>query len=58
LVIAAARAQKAADYILRRQLLAALRNGVIPAIRKSGVFGCRGSAAGVGVGEVCDVAGV
>ncbi|HEX4497545.1 MAG TPA: hypothetical protein VIE43_17860 [Thermoanaerobaculia bacterium] len=39
-------------------LLAALRNGVIPAIRKSGVFGCRGSAASVGVGEVCDVAGV
>jgi hypothetical protein len=39
-------------------VLAALRNGVIPAIRKSGVFGCRGSAASVGVGEVCDVAGV
>jgi hypothetical protein len=39
-------------------MLAAVRKGVIPAIRKGGVIACRGRAAGVGVGEVGDVAGL
>jgi addiction module HigA family antidote len=39
-------------------LLAAVRNGVIPAIRKGGFLPRRGSAADVGIGEVGDVAGM